>query len=144
MIYNSFEELDCWKAARDVKHLVKGMIRKLPDFERYDTIDNMRRASRSATRNIAEGFGRFSFSENSRFCIISRGSLYELIDDVITCFEEKYISEEEYKNARILLDRAITILNGYINYLDRQTANLQSKVSENEAQYISNAPPNSQ
>src|SRR6185436_10430964 len=91
----SFEELDCWKAAREVMHFIRRIIKKLPDSERYDLIDNMRRASRSVTRNIAEGFVRYSFNENIKFCIIARGSLVELIDDIITCVEEKHITVEE-------------------------------------------------
>lgn len=64
----SFEDLECWKACNEVKMFIAGIIKKLPAQEKYDLADNLRRASRSATRNIAEGYGRFHFRENIQFC----------------------------------------------------------------------------
>jgi hypothetical protein len=40
------------------------------------------------------------------------------MDDLITALEEKYISEEDYQKGRMLIDDAIRLLNGYINYLN--------------------------
>jgi len=131
MSFKSFEELDCWKVAREVKQLIRSISKKLPPSEKYDLVDNMTRAARSVTRNIAEGFGRYTYKENIRFCLIARGSLIELIDDMITCHEEKYISDNEYSEARKLIDRAAAVLNGYINYLDREDLNKNSNASEN-------------
>jgi len=113
----SFEDLECWKACADVRRFISELIQKLPDSEKYDMIDNMKRASHSTTRNIAEGYGRFHFKENIQFCRVSRGSLFELIDDMITCKDEQYITEEMYKEGRSKIDKALAILNGYINYL---------------------------
>ena len=115
----SFEDLECWKASKEVREYISVMIKKFPASEKYDLIDNMKRASRSATRNIAEGYGRFHFKENIQFCRHSRGSLYELIDDLITSKYENYITEEEYLDGRNKIERALSILNGYINYLKR-------------------------
>lgn len=98
---------------------VKKIILKLPKSEQFDLIDNMRRASRSVTRNIAEGFGRFHLQENIQFCRISRGSLHELIDDIITCKQDNCIDAKEYEEGRELIRKAIAILNGYINYLKK-------------------------
>lgn len=115
----SFEDLECWKACVDVSRLISGLIKKFPAAEKYDLIDNMKRAAHSTTRNIAEGYGRFHFKENIQFCRVSRGSLFELIDDLITCKDENYITAEEYADGRIKIERALAILNGYINYLQR-------------------------
>ena len=60
-------------------------------------VDDMKRAARSTTHNVAEGFGRFHFQENVQFCRISRGSLYELIDQLITSKDDDYITSEEYE-----------------------------------------------
>lgn len=120
--FTSFEQLECWKACRVVVKWVKEAVAKLPARE-FDLKDNITRAARSTTRNIAEGFGRFYYQENIQFCRISRGSLFEITDDVITMFEEKYISEEEYNDGRNKIDHAVKILNGYIQYLQRQKDN---------------------
>jgi four helix bundle protein len=124
----SFEDLECWKAAVEVRKFIAELIKKLPATEKYDLIDNMKRASRSATRNIAEGYGRFHYKENIQFCRHSRGSLYELIDDLITCNDENFITGEEYKQGRAKIDKALAILNGYINYLTKAvTINSQER-----------------
>lgn len=113
----SFEDLDCWKACRAVRIWTQAIISKFPKEEKYDLVDNMKRAARSSTRNIAEGFGRFHYKENIQLCRISRGSLWELIDDLILSQDERYITEEEYTVGRKKIEKAINILNGYINYL---------------------------
>lgn len=113
----SFEDLECWKACVDVRRFVSSLIKKFPQTEKYDLIDNMKRAARSATRNIAEGYGRFHYKENIQFCRQSRGSLFELIDDLITSKDEHYITDSEFSEGKIKIERALSILNGYINYL---------------------------
>lgn len=124
----SFEDLECWKAAVEVRKFIAELIKKLPATEKYDLIDNMNRASRSATRNIAEGYGRFHYKENIQFCRHSRGSLYKLIADLITCKDENSITGEEYKLGREKIDKALAILNGYINYLTKAvTINSQER-----------------
>ncbi|NQU34410.1 MAG: four helix bundle protein [Bacteroidetes bacterium] len=122
MKLTSFEELDCWKACRIVRNEVKLTIKKFPPEEKYALSDNMRRSSRSITDNIVEGFGRFHFQENIQFCRISRGSLFELIDQHITALDESYITKDEYNDTRELLNKAIGLLNGYINYLEKSKA----------------------
>lgn len=113
----SFEDLECWKACLDVRRFVSQLTKKLPSSEKYDLMDNMKRAARSATRNIAEGYGRFHYKENIQFCRQSRGSLFELIDDLITCKDESYITDSEFSECKIKIERALSILKGYINYL---------------------------
>lgn len=116
--FTSFEQLECWKACRKFVKRVREMCGKLPVNE-FDLKNNISRAARSTTRNIAEGFGRFHHQENIQFCRISRGSLFEIIDDAITMFEEKFITKEDYADGRNKIDYAIKVLNGYIHYLQK-------------------------
>lgn len=134
MSFKSFEELECWKACREVQSFLRPVIKKMPPEEKFDLTDNIKRAVRSSSRNIAEGFGRYSYQENIRFCIIARGSLHEVIDDLITCKEESFINMEEYNTGRKLIDKAIALLNGYINYLER-AKNKASTIAEDQESY---------
>jgi len=118
--FKSFEELDCWKACTEVRRFITELVKKYPKDEKFGLIDDMKRASRSTTHNIAEGFGRFHFQENVQFCRLSRGSLHELIDQLITSKDEGYIQENEYIEGRKLISKALKLLNGYINYLSCQ------------------------
>ena len=118
--FKTFEELDCWKACREVRRFIYKLVKKFPKEELYGLVQDMRRAARSTTHNIAEGFGRYHYQENIQFCRHSRGSLHELVDQLITSLDEEYITQEDYEQGRSLIDRALALLNGYINYLSRQ------------------------
>jgi len=117
--FKSFEDLDCWKACRELRQYIILILQSYPKDEKYRIIDNMVRAARSTTHNIAEGFGRFHFQENIQFCRVSRGSLYELKDQLICSLDEKFINKEQYQKGLELINKALALLNGYINYLGR-------------------------
>ena len=118
--FKTFEELECWRACTELRRYVYELVKKYPNEEKFSLVDDMKRAARSTTHNIAEGFGRFHYQENIQFCRHSRGSLYELIDQLITSFDENHITKEEYEKGRAMISKALALLNGYINYLSRQ------------------------
>ncbi|MBP7810327.1 MAG: four helix bundle protein [Bacteroidia bacterium] len=113
----SFEELECWKEAADLRKRIRVIVKTFPQEEKYKLVDQLIRASRSATANIAEGFGRYHYKENAKFCRNSRGSLNEIIDHLIVAREEEYISDKELAELKIKTNKCILILNGYIKYL---------------------------
>ena len=117
--FKSFEDLQCWQACREVRIFIINIVKSYPKEEKYSIVDNMKRAARSTTQNIAEGFGRFHYRENMQFCRISRGSLFELIDDLISSKDEGFISKVEYELGRDKIAKALALLNGYISYLNR-------------------------
>jgi four helix bundle protein len=118
--YKSFEELKCWQLCRKVRIFISELIKSYPKEEKFNLVDNMKRAARSTTHNIAEGFGRFHYQENVQFCRISRGLLYELVDQLITSKDEGFINDKDYHEGRDLISNALALLNGYINYLSRK------------------------
>jgi len=101
------------------------LVKSYPKEEKYSIVDNMKRAARSMTQNIAEGFGRFHYRENMQFCRISRGSLFELIDDLIASVDEGFISQKDFQLGRDKISNALALLNGYISYLNRRLTNNQ-------------------
>ncbi|MGB7786770.1 MAG: four helix bundle protein, partial [Salinimicrobium sp.] len=102
---------------------ISDLIKQFPDYEKFELVSQMRRASRSVTHNIAEGYGRFHYKENIQFCRVSRGSLYEIQDQLITAFDEGYIDKKYYLEMKLKVVECTTILNGYIKYLKRAEAN---------------------
>ena len=86
----------------------------------YHLIAQVKDSSRSVTACIAEGHGRFHFQENIQFCRMSRGSLDETLDHLITAYDVKYITKEELKEGKQMYEDTIKLLNGYINYLKTQ------------------------
>lgn len=115
----SFEDLNCWKKGREIRIKVSELVKTFPSEERFELVSQMRRASRSVTHNIAEGYGRFHFQENIQFCRVSRGSSYELIDQIDCALCEKYISDKTASSLADEMRVGIKIINGYINYLKK-------------------------
>ncbi len=114
----SFEDLECWKAGRELRMFIaRQLVPSLPKEERYRLGDQLLRAARSSTANIAEGYGRFHFADNAKFISNSRGSGWEVLDHLITGNDEDLISKEQLDNGRNLVGHAVKILNGYMNYL---------------------------
>jgi four helix bundle protein len=114
---STFETLEVWKEARELRKEISALSKRLPPVEQYRLADQMIRASRSVTANIAEGHGRYHYQENIQFCRQSRGSLYELLDHLTVALDEDYIPEETFKSFRSKIFNVTKILNGYIRYL---------------------------
>lgn len=113
----SFEDLECWKVSTELRRYVSQLVKTFPKEEQFDLTSQMKRASRSVTHNIAEGYGRFHYQENIQYCRQARGSLYELIDQFIVAFDEKYITNEELIKGKEQINKSLALLNGYIKYL---------------------------
>jgi four helix bundle protein len=125
--FRSFEDLECWKACRKVRLFISKLIKSYPKDEKYRLVDDMLRAARSTTHNIAEGFGRFHYQENIQFCRMARGSLYELKDQLICSLDEGFITIEQFGEGMALIDRAIALLNGYIRYLSKKKQTINNE-----------------
>ena len=116
----SFEDLEAYKACRELRIFVhRQIVPLLINAKEFDLINQIKRSSRSITANLAEGYGRFHYMDKSKFCGISRGSLYETLEHCITANDELLITNELLKQTRELEQTAIALLNGYINYLYR-------------------------
>jgi four helix bundle protein len=116
----SFEDLECWEACRNLRRFIAGeVVPALAEDERYRLGDQLLRAARSATANVAEGYGRFHYLDNAKFCSNARGSCWEVLDHLITGGDESLISHELVSRGRELVDHALRLLNGYMNYLKR-------------------------
>ena len=111
------EDLNVWIKCRELKNRLTEVARELPAEEKYRLTDQLIRASRSVTINIAEGYGRFHFQENIQFLRQSRGSLYECIDHLYCALDDKYIDEVKFNLLKEECSICLKILNGYIKYL---------------------------
>ena len=70
----SFESLNFYQ---DSLKLLKASYRlagDLPNYERYNLTDQLRRATSSILLNTAEGYGRYHYLDRLRFLYIARGS----------------------------------------------------------------------
>lgn len=115
-----FEQLELWKKVREFKKEVSEEAKKWPAEEKFKLITQIIRSSRSINALLAEGHGRFTFSDQLHFCIQARGSLSETINHLIDAFDEAYITEERLNYFKEKGKEIERMLNGYIKYLRNQ------------------------
>src|SRR6266576_2535146 len=89
--FQTFEDLDVYKSAREFRKNMYGVNKRLPSFEKFELGSQIRTASVSLTNNIAEGHGRYHYLEQIKFTLNARGSLEELLDDLNVCTYENYL-----------------------------------------------------
>jgi four helix bundle protein len=115
-----FEELKVWQECRKFRIEISTIVKTFPKHEQFELTSQLKRASRSVTANIAEGYGRFHYQENIQFCRQARGSLEETKDHLYTALDEEYISKEKLSELFLLHKQCISLLNGYIDWLRKQ------------------------
>lgn len=121
----TFEDLEVWQLCRVLRKEIYKITKVFPKHEERALIPQMLRAAISATANIAEGFGRFHYQENIQFCRQTRGSLFEIVDHLITSHDENYVNNDKFKELKELCYRCIKVLNAYIASIRRKKRSTQ-------------------
>ena len=122
-----FEGLKVWQLAHELMLIIhKQIVPKLPADETWDLASQIRRSSKSVGANIAEGYGRYYYQDNARFCYNARGSLDETINHLCDALDLGYIHPDLCRLAREKADHTRRALNGYIGYLK------QKKIGDDE------------
>lgn len=113
-----FTTLEAWQKCRIVKlFFYKKILPHLPEEEKFNLDNQIRRAAVSTTANISEGYGRYHYREGIQFYRISRGSIYELKDHLLSCYDFGYIENDLKDEGIDLIESAKVTLNGYIKYV---------------------------
>ena len=131
--FQTFEDLDVYKAAREFRKAMYAVNRRLPDFERYELGSQIRRASVSLTNNMAEGHGRFHYPDQIRFFLHSRGSLEELVDDFNVCLDESYLATDPVEKLKEQARGVLLLINGYLRYLRSRSSSVRETDDESSA-----------
>jgi four helix bundle protein len=119
MNYKGYKDLECYKEARLLRIFISELVKKFPKDEKFLLISQIVDSSRSITRNMAEGYGRYTFTDTRNFFIIARGSVTETMEHLLTAFDEKYISANELNEGETKCELVFKLTNGYIGYLDK-------------------------
>jgi four helix bundle protein len=93
-----FRKLKVWQKAHRLTLKVYEATRKFPTEESYGVTSQMRKSSSSIPMNIAEGCGRGSDLDFSRFLQIAMGSASELEYQLILARDLAYLGPDEYED----------------------------------------------
>jgi four helix bundle protein len=80
---NTYRDLKVWQRSIDLAESIYRLTAAFPASEAYGLTSQMRRAAVSIPSNTAEGWGRRSRKDYSRFVVMARGSNDELQTQLI-------------------------------------------------------------
>ena len=127
-----FESLEFYQDSLKLLKAAYRLANDLPNHERYNLSDQLRRASCSILLNIAEGYGRYHYLDRLRFLYIARGSLAETLSAFIIAESIGYCTTEQLNWVSQLKGKIEKNLNGYCRFIKSQ----QQGQNEYGNQYI--------
>ena len=109
----AFERLEVWQLARKFFKQAYTIIDTFPSSERYNLVDQIRRAATSIALNLAEMTSRSSYKEQAHYSEIAYGSTIEVYCAFLLSYDLEYISEQQLEE----LKERISELSNKINAL---------------------------
>ena len=138
MSVEGLQRLEVWKRAKDFAlRIYHDVLPLLPPEEKWNLNSQLRRSCVSISANIAEGYGRFYYQENVRFCYTARGSLEETLSHLTFSYEANYLPDTLFKELSTEGEEIGRMLNGYITYLKRSKQGANDPGSVHAIQEIS-------
>ena len=118
MRLNRFEEIEAWKAARNLVNCVYDAIRKNADFRKdFRLVNQIQGAAVSSMSNIAEGFTRQSNKEFIQFLFIAKSSAAEVQSQLYVALDQEYLTQERFDNVYQHAESVSKLTSGFIKYL---------------------------
>jgi four helix bundle protein len=109
------KSLEVYKAARELTTEVYKLSKNLPAEEKFNMVQQIRRAALSVKLNLAEGSTRKSDIERKRYLEVARGSIVELDAALETAIDLNYFTIEELERVGELLNKCFAMLSKMIS-----------------------------
>jgi four helix bundle protein len=119
MASQNYRDLIVWQKAMDLVEAVYTVTKLFPKEEIYGLTSQIRRAAVSIPSNIAEGQGRRSSGEFTRFLSIAYGSLREVETQVLIAERLGYLSKQNSIDLIAITSEVGRLPNGLSNSLQR-------------------------
>ena len=114
------DDLKVYQLSMDIADRIWMTVHSWDSFAKSTIGKQLTRSADSIVANISEGYGRYFYKENKRFCYYSRGSLYETRTWLQKAYHRRLIDQAAYAELQRDLDTATRMLNGYIRSIGRQ------------------------
>jgi four helix bundle protein len=122
-----FKELRVWQKSHALALEIYEATRKFPRDEIYGLTSQIRRAAVSVGANIAEGCGRRSDGEFTRFLQIARGSASELEYHLIFARDLKLLTNDVYQDFEKKLVEVQRMLTSLVTSVVEKSASRTAK-----------------
>lgn len=104
------KSLDIYKQVRKLVKEIYTLTLQLPVEEKFNMVQQLRRAALSVKLNLAEGSTRKSAVERNRYIEIARGSVVEIDAALETAIDLRYLTLGDMQSAGTLLNRCFAML----------------------------------
>lgn len=112
------KKLDGWKLSMDLAIDVYRTTANFPSQEKYNLVDQIRRATVSIPSNIAEGAARQTKKEFANYLHIAQGSLSELDTQFELARRLGYTDDQTWRTLSERMERIDKLLSGLIHHLN--------------------------
>jgi four helix bundle protein len=116
-IMRDFKKLKVWNKAHQWVLKIYRITASFPPDERLGLVVQLRRSAASISAKIAEGCGRESMRELSRFLIIAAASANKAEYQLLLAYDLGYIDEKTYCELNENIDEVKKMLNSFISNL---------------------------
>jgi len=116
---HNFKELNIWIEAKNFSVLVYKTTSNFPNSEIFGISSQIKRAAISIPSNIAEGAGRSTNKDFSRFISMSLGSSFELETQLIISNELGFIENENFEGLILKLGAIQKMLVNFQKHLNK-------------------------
>jgi four helix bundle protein len=124
-----FEDLKVWQEARALRSELSAIMCGGQFKHEYELRSQILRAALSVMANIAEGFERSTTKEFIQFLFIAKGSNGELRSHLVALLDDKFITEQQYRE---LCEKCTSIskqLSSFIQYLEQSNTTKRNSYS---------------
>ena len=119
----NFKSLIVWQKSNALEQEIGELAKGFPGYEQYRLVDQIIRASRSISANIAEGNTQLFIKRELFHANAALGSAGEVRNHLLTAFQNNYISKEKYDILDTKTIEIIKMLYGYIKRLKLEIGN---------------------
>jgi len=113
-----FEDIESWKTARQLTNSVYAHTNQTGFNRDFGLRDQIRRASVSVMSNIAEGFESRTDMQFINFLGMARASAGEVRAQLYIALDQKYITEEQFKETFTTAQTCARQISNFIKYLE--------------------------
>ena len=129
----AFERLEVWQLARKFFKQAYELIDTFPSSERFNLVDQIRRAATSITLNLAEMTSRSSYKEQAHYSEIAYGSTVEVYCAFLLSYDLGYINEQQLEELKERISELSNKINALKNsqYQRAEQSNKQQSSNKN-------------
>ncbi len=119
MSLKTINDLEIYREAIDLGEEIWSLVIKWESFAKNTLGNQLVRSADSISANMAEGYGRYHYKENQKFCYYSRGSLEETQGHIEKAVRRDLITKEKGKELYTRLETLKKRLSKYISSIGK-------------------------